>query len=103
MKSSKSPGYTATDDSGNDITADVSVSDASLNKAGEQKIEYEVKDSKGSTTRVTRTITVEPNTDYDTPGLPICMYHYVYDENDPPADLARGSATTYRLRLWKRS
>ena len=83
----KEPGYTATDDSGNDITADVSVSDASLNKAGEQKIEYEVKDSKGSTTRVTRTVTVEPNTDYDTPGLPICMYHYVYDENDPPADL----------------
>lgn len=83
----KEPGYTATDDSGNDITADVSVLDTSLNKAGEQKIEYEVKDSKGSTTRVTRTITVEPNTDYDTPGLPICMYHYVYDENDPPADL----------------
>ena len=83
----KEPGYTATDDSGNDITADVSVSDASLNKAGEQKIEYEVKDSKGSTTRVARIVTVEPNTDYDTPGLPICMYHYVYDENDPPADL----------------
>ena len=83
----KEPGYTATDDSGNDITADVSVLDASLNKAGEQKIEYEVKDSKGSTTRVARIVTVEPNTDYDTPGLPICMYHYVYDENDPPADL----------------
>lgn len=83
----KEPGYTATDDSGNDITADVSVLDASLNKAGEQKIEYEVKDSKGSTTRVARTVMVEPNTDYDTPGLPICMFHYVYDENDPPADL----------------
>lgn len=81
------PGYTATDKNGNDITADVSVLDASLNKAGEQKIEYEVKDSKGSTTRVARIVTVEPNTDYDTPGLPICMYHYVYDENDPPADL----------------
>ena len=83
----KEPGYTATDDSGNDITADVSVLDASLNKAGEQKIEYEVKDSKGSTTRVARTVMVEPNTDYDTPGLPICMFHYVYDENEPPADL----------------
>lgn len=83
----KEPGYTATDDSGNDITADVSVLDASLNKAGEQKIEYEVKDSKGSTTRVARTVMVEPNTDYDTPGLPICMFHYVYDENDPPEDL----------------
>ena len=83
----KEPGYTATDKNGNDITADVSVLDASLNKAGEQKIEYEVKDSKGSTTRVVRTVMVEPNTDYDTPGLPICMFHYVYDENDPPEDL----------------
>ena len=36
---------------------------------------------------MTREVTVEANTDYDSPGLPICMYHYVYDEENPPDDL----------------
>lgn len=44
-------------------------------------------DDEGNTTRVTREVTVEANTDYDSPGLPICMYHYVYDEENPPDDL----------------
>ncbi|MDO4545371.1 MAG: DUF5011 domain-containing protein [Bacillota bacterium] len=78
------PGYTATDEDGNDITAQVKVSNTEFRKAGERTIKYTVSDSKGNTTRVTRTVTVEPNKDYGSPGLPICMYHYVYDEKNPP-------------------
>ena len=81
------PGYKATDKKGNDITKDVKVSYDDLNKAGNRKLAYTVEDSKGNKTRVFRNVTVEPNTSYQTPGLPICMYHYVYDENDPPEDL----------------
>lgn len=81
------PGYKATDKKGNNITKDVKVSYDDLNKAGNRKLAYTVEDSKGNKTRVFRNVTVEPNTSYQTPGLPICMYHYVYDENDPPEDL----------------
>lgn len=81
------PGYEATDENGNDITDKVEVSYGSLERAGEQSISYDVEDSSGSRTHVERTVTVQQNTEYDTPGLPICMFHYVYDEKDPPDDL----------------
>lgn len=81
------PGYKATDEKGRDITKDVKVSYDDLNKAGDRKLAYTVEDSKGNKTRVYRNVTVEPNTSYKTSGLPICMYHYVYDEKNPPEDL----------------
>ncbi|MDO4393748.1 MAG: polysaccharide deacetylase family protein [Bacillota bacterium] len=83
----RDPGYKATDKEGNDITGDVKVSYEDLNKAGKCRIAYTVEDSNGNATRVFRDVTVKPNTDYKAPGLPICMYHYVYDENNPPEDL----------------
>lgn len=81
------PGYRAVDESGRDITDKVKVTGDDLKKAGENSIEYTVSDDNGNTTRVTRRVDVEPNVDYDAAGLPICMYHYVYDENNPPDDL----------------
>ncbi|MBQ9060528.1 MAG: DUF5011 domain-containing protein [Firmicutes bacterium] len=81
------PGYTAADDNGNDLTDQVKVSDQQFNRAGTFKIRYTVSDSEGRKTRLARKVTIEPNTEYETPGLPICMYHYVYDENDPPDDV----------------
>lgn len=81
------PGYTATDAQGHDLTSQVQVSNMNFKKAGQQEIAYTVSDTEGNTTRLVRSVTVEANTEYETPGLPICMYHYVYDENDPPADL----------------
>lgn len=83
------PGYSAADESGKDITGRVEVSGNEFNKAGKNIVEYTVSDDKGNTTKVTREVNVEPNTDYGSAGLPICMYHYVYDENDPPEDLER--------------
>lgn len=81
------PGYKATDENGKDITARVKVDGGDIRKAGTNTVSYTVSDDKGNTTRVTREVEVAVNTDYGAPGLPICMYHYVYDENDPPDDL----------------
>ena len=84
LKDSK---YTATDEDGNDLTDKVKVDTSAIKRAGKGKVSYTVTDSKGNTTKVHRQVTVKANTDYDTPGLPICMFHYVYDEDDPPEDL----------------
>ena len=81
------PGYKATDENGKDITDKVKVEGSDIRKAGTNTVSYTVSDDNGNTTRVTREVEVAANTDYGAPGLPICMYHYVYDENDPPDDL----------------
>lgn len=81
------PGYKATDENGKDITDKVKVEGSDIRKAGTNTVSYTVSDNNGNTTRVTREVEVAANTDYGAPGLPICMYHYVYDENDPPDDL----------------
>lgn len=81
------PGYRAVDETGNDITDNVLVEGNKIIRSGKNVITYTAKDNNGNTTVITREITVKPNTDYDSPGVGICMYHYVYDENDPPADL----------------
>ncbi len=81
------PGYSAKDSKGRDLTEKVKVETPDFQKAGTWKIKYEVTDNGGKTTAVERNVQVLPNTNYETPGLPICMYHYVYDESDPPDDL----------------
>ena len=81
------PGYRAADENGSDITGDVKVTGTELTRAGENQIKYTVSDSRGNTTQLIRSVNVLPNTEYDAAGLPVCMYHYVYDENDPPEDL----------------
>ena len=83
------PGYRAFDSNGKDITDRVKVSGADFVTAGINKVEYTVKDDDGKTTKVTRSVKVKPCIDYSSAGLPICMYHYVYDENNPPEDLER--------------
>lgn len=81
------PGYEAKDEDGNDLTGNVEVDTSALNRAGTQKVIYTVADSKGRKKTVERTVEVQPNTDYETNGLAICMYHYVYDANEPPENL----------------
>lgn len=78
------PGYSAQDADGTDLTDQVQVDTSALNRAGEQQVIYTVEDSLGRETQAVRNVTVLPNTEYETPGLPICMYHYVYDPASPP-------------------
>lgn len=81
------PGYKAADKDGIDLTGQVEVDTTGVNHAGIQQIVYTVKDSKGRETKTVREIEILPNTQYDTTGLPICMFHYIYDKNNPPEDL----------------
>lgn len=83
------PGYEAYDENGKDISGRVVVSEIDFKKAGRHTIDYTVSDDAGNTTKVSRVVKIAPNKDYKSPGLPICMYHYVYDEDDPPADLKK--------------
>lgn len=78
------PGYTARSEDGEDLTSKVKVTGIGENRAGIKRVNYTVTDSEGRATRLSRKLTIEENTEYESPGLPICMYHYVYDENDPP-------------------
>ena len=83
------PGYKAKDENGKSIRSKVEVSDTDFKTAGEHEVTYTLPDGKGGGVRLSRQVTVLPNTEYEAPGFPICMYHYVYDENDPPDDLNR--------------
>ena len=78
------PGYTATDEDGTDLTSSVQVDMSALNRAGNQEVIYSVEGNNGVTAEVSRQVEVLPNTEYETAGLPICMYHYVYDPAEPP-------------------
>ena len=81
------PGFTAKDKDGTDLTDQVQVDLSGLNRAGAQQIVYTVEDAKGREAKAAREIEVLPNTQYETSGLPICMYHYVYDKASPPENL----------------
>lgn len=91
------PGYTAEDKDGTDLTSQVKVDTSALNRAGNQKVIYTVKDSNGVEAEAVREVEVLPNTEYETDGLPICMYHYVYDPSDPPEDLNSNYISTDSL------
>ena len=91
------PGYSAQDADGTDLTDQVQVDNSALNRAGEQQVVYTVKDSLGRETQAVRNVTVLPNTEYETPGLPICMYHYVYDPASPPENLDSNYISTDSL------
>ena len=83
------PGYSARDEKGNDLTDKVVVEGLDETRSGFQNVTYTVTDSEGRSTRLTRNVRMIPNKEREAPGLPICMYHYVYDEKDPPDDLNR--------------
>lgn len=83
------PEITATDENGKDISNGVIVGEIDFQKVGEYKVPFVAEDDKGNSTTIYRQVEVVANTDYKTAGLPICMYHYVYDKNDPPEDVNR--------------
>lgn len=83
------PGYSASGRGGSDLTSRVKVNMPELKKTGKSEIVYMVTDDEGKSTRVVRRVHVMPNTEYETPGLAVCMYHYVYNRDNPPDDLYR--------------
>lgn len=80
------PGYKAEDQDGTDLSEQVETDLSGLQRAGEQEVIYRVEGKNGVTAEAVRRVEVLPNTEYETAGLPICMYHYVYDPSNPPAN-----------------
>lgn len=56
-------------------------------KPGTYKVTYRVSDSSGHTAETVRTVHVVESMETMQGGVPILMYHYVYDPANPPADL----------------
>lgn len=56
-------------------------------KPGTYKVTYRVSDSSGHTAKAVRTVHVVESMETMQGGVPILMYHYVYDPANPPADL----------------
>lgn len=92
----KEPGYTAIDEKGNDISNLVEVKNTQIKEAGKHVIEYIV-NYENVEAKETREIEVLQNKKYKTKGIAVCMYHYVYDEKNPPAKLNANYISTKKL------
>lgn len=114
------PGFSAKDYEGNDITDKVNVELPELDIVGDQFVKYTVTDQ-GETVTESRILKVrhkqapilEPYEMYESDedyaadyeayyaylykGLPIMMYHYVYDPMDPPENLNANYISTTDL------
>lgn len=96
-------GASATDAQGNDISDTLHVDIPVMNHKGSFTVSYQATGSQGTTISATRTVEVvnKPATaDYaqHTSGLPILMYHDVYDDAQPPADLDNNMMEQSRLK-----
>lgn len=81
------PGVVVKDSKGNIVETPVEIEKDEFITAGEHKILYKAVDSKGVEAQAERLVTITPNTDYGAKGLPICMYHYVYEASNPPESI----------------
>ena len=70
-------------------------------KPGTYKVTYRVSDSSGHTAETVRTVHVVESMETMQGGVPILMYHYVYDPANPPADLNGNfiASTTFEQQL----
>lgn len=91
------PGYTAMDKDGTDLTSRVKVDASGLNRAGDREVIYTVMGNNNVEAKAVRPVKVLPNTEYDASGLPICMYHYVYDPASPPDNIDSNFISTTAL------
>lgn len=91
------PGYNAEDEDGTDLTSLVKVDTSGLDRAGDREIIYTVMGNNNVEAKAVRPVKVLPNTEYETEGLPICMYHYVYDPASPPENIDSNFISTDAL------
>lgn len=78
----KEPGYVIKDNVNNDLKVDIEGT-VDTKKVGEYVLVYKVKDKSGNETKVKRIVKVEDIT-INKRGIPVLMYHYFYDKNNPP-------------------
>ncbi len=84
----KEPGFTALSYDGKDLNQYVEVDKSDIRSHGTHEITYSITDN-DKTAKVTRTVEVKYKTpDKNDPhyghGIPVCMYHNVFEPSNPP-------------------
>jgi len=82
------------------LTSSVQVSGSvDTSTVGDYVLTYSVQNSEGMVATTQRTVHVvaADSMDWDTNGIPILMYHYVYDPSNPPSDLNVNYVSTTEL------
>lgn len=81
-------GCQATDPDAGDITDSVEAeSDVDTQTPGDYTVTYTATTVDGAKAQAVRNVHVVQSFDADAEDIPVLMYHYVYDESDPPANL----------------
>ncbi|MBQ9043041.1 MAG: DUF5011 domain-containing protein [Eggerthellaceae bacterium] len=63
-------------------------------KVGDYTITYTVTNAEGMQAQCERVVHVADDMEWDTDGIPVTMYHYVYDPEDPPDDVGSNHVST---------
>lgn len=66
-------------------------------KTGDYDVTYTVRNSENMEASITRTVHVVDDMDVDTDGISVLMYHYVYDEGNPPAKMDANYISSTKL------
>lgn len=64
---------------------------------GDYDVVYTVRNSENMEASITRTVHVVDDMDVDTDGISVLMYHYVYDEGNPPAKMDANYISSTKL------
>ena len=81
-------GCHAIDKQEGNITTNVQITgDVDTSTAGDYTVTYTVRNSENMEATKTRTVHVVESMEADTDGISVMMYHYVYDDANPPEDL----------------
>lgn len=80
------------------LTSKVDISGSvDTSKVGDYTIKYTVRNSENMKAQCERVVHVVDNVEWDSDGIPVCMYHYVYDPANPPDDVGTNHVSTDEL------
>ena len=83
------PGCRATDKQEGDISASIETQGSvDTSKTGDYTVTYVAYNSQNAQSSTTRNVHVVDSMDKDTDGIAVMMYHYIYDEANPPEKAA---------------
>ena len=92
------PGCHVRDREEGNLTNAVQVTgDVDTSTPGDYTVTYTVQNAAGMVATAQRVVHVTDDLEWDTDGIPVMMYHYVYDPADPPADLNANYVSTDEL------
>lgn len=78
-------------------SAVVASGDVDTSTPGDYTVTYTVRNAEGMGAKCERVVHVTDNLEWDSDGIPVCMYHYVYDPANPPEDLGTNHVSVGEL------